>query len=53
MLLHLDDEVTAVRTFYNKGVVDSWQHFLSVQTLSIEIHIDNRTNNLGNVSSNL
>ena len=53
VLLHLYDEVAAVGTFYDKGIMDFRQHFLCILSFCVEIHIDNRTNNLRDVSNNL
>ena len=53
MLLHLDNQVTPVTTVNLQGIVDFWQHFLSFLAFCIEENVDDRTNDLRNVSSNL
>ena len=53
MLLHLDNEFATVGSLNPQGIMDSWQHFLSVLSLGVEEHVDDRSDNLGNVSTNL
>ncbi len=53
VLLHLDDNLFAVRTFNRHSFVNLRQHFFRIQSLGIEIHVDHRTDNLRNVSINL
>ena len=36
-----------------QGVVNLGQHFLRLQPLGVEVHVDDRADNLGNVSRNL
>ena len=53
MLLHLDNKFAPVGTLNFQGIVDFRQHLLSVLSLSVEEHVDDRTDNLRNVSTNL
>ena len=53
VLLHLDNQVAPVTTVNLQSIMNLWQHFFRILTLGIEIHVDHRADNLGNVSSNL
>ena len=53
VLLHFDNQVAPVTTVNLQCIMNFWQHFLSILTFRIEINVDNRADNLGNVSSNL
>ena len=53
VLLHLYNQVAAVGTGDSQSIMDFWQHFLRLQSLSIEINVDHGTDNLGNASFNL
>ena len=53
VLLHLDNELLTVRTVDSQSIVNLWQHFLRILALGIKVNIDDRADNLGNVSDNL
>ena len=53
MLLHLDDEFTSVRAINLQCLMYLWQHLLCILTSRVEIHVNDRSDDLGDASFNL
>ena len=53
MLLHFNDERTPVVARYLQCLMNLWQHFLCLLALRLEVNVDDRTDNLRDVSDNL
>ena len=53
VLLHLDNKLVAIGSLDRQCFMNFRQHLFRIQSLGIEIDVDYRTDNLGNVSINL
>ena len=53
VLLHFNDEFTSIRTLHHKCIINFRQHFLRINPVCVKGHVNDRTDNLGNMSFNL
>ena len=53
VLLYLDNKLTAIRSGYLESIMNFGQYLFRILPLGIEENVDNRTDDLGNVSINL